>query len=165
VSADVGPQGSQSRSDFGKLVSKRKISDVTVRFYIDPATEQPHIYGHSVLEEEVEDVLARPMEDSSRSRRLSDRARPNRGGLVPASDLRAGPHPRVGVCHYGVRTRREGQEGVATAPDAIIPETMKKQNRFPPGWNDARVRRVLAHYEAQSDTEAVAEDEAAYRST
>ena len=34
-----------------------------VRFYIDPATEQPHIYGHAVLEEEVEDVLARPMED------------------------------------------------------------------------------------------------------
>ena len=42
---------------------------------------------------------------------------------------------------------------------------MKKQNRFPPGWNDARVQRVLDHYEAQSDVEAVAEDEAAYRST
>jgi hypothetical protein len=36
---------------------------VTVRFYIDPATGQPHIYGHSVVEEEVQDVLARPMED------------------------------------------------------------------------------------------------------
>ena len=42
---------------------------------------------------------------------------------------------------------------------------MKKQNRFPPGWSEARVERVLAHYERQSDTEAVAEDEAAYRST
>jgi len=36
---------------------------VTARFYIDPATDQPHIYGHSVVEEEVEDVLERPMED------------------------------------------------------------------------------------------------------
>ena len=36
---------------------------MTVRFHIDPATGQPHIYGHSVVEEEVEDVLARPMED------------------------------------------------------------------------------------------------------
>ena len=36
---------------------------MTVRFYVDPATDQPHIYGHSVVEEEVEDVLARPMED------------------------------------------------------------------------------------------------------
>jgi hypothetical protein len=36
---------------------------MTVRFYIDPATDQSHIYGHSVLEEEVKDVLARPMED------------------------------------------------------------------------------------------------------
>jgi len=35
-----------------------------------------------------------------------------------------------------------------------------KQTTFPPGWNEARVRRVLAHYEAQSDEEAVAEDEA-----
>ena len=42
---------------------------------------------------------------------------------------------------------------------------MKKQNRFPPGWDEARVRRVLAHHEGQSDTEAVADDEAAYRST
>ena len=42
---------------------------------------------------------------------------------------------------------------------------MKKQNRFPPGWNDARVQRVLDHYETQSDSEAEAEDEAEYRST
>ena len=37
-----------------------------------------------------------------------------------------------------------------------------KQSRFPPGWDEARVRRVLEHYEAQSDEEAVAEDEAAF---
>jgi hypothetical protein len=42
---------------------------------------------------------------------------------------------------------------------------MKKRNRFPAGWNEARVQRVLDHYEEQSDVEAVAEDEAAYRST
>ena len=42
---------------------------------------------------------------------------------------------------------------------------MKKRNGFPPGWNDARVHRVLDHYDGQSDAEAVAEDEAAYRST
>jgi hypothetical protein len=63
-------------------------------------------------------------------------------------------------------TTREGPEGIAAAAEFVIAEeTMKKQNRFPPGWNEARVKRVLAHYERQSDTEAVAEDEAAYRST
>ncbi len=36
-----------------------------------------------------------------------------------------------------------------------------KRNRFPPGWNEDRVREVLAHYETQSEEEAVAEDEAA----
>ena len=40
-----------------------------------------------------------------------------------------------------------------------------KQNRFPPGWNESRVHRLLAHYERQSDTEELAEDEASYRST
>ena len=39
---------------------------------------------------------------------------------------------------------------------------MKRSNKFPPGWNAARVRRVLAHYEPQTDEEAIAEDEAAF---
>jgi hypothetical protein len=37
--------------------------------------------------------------------------------------------------------------------------------KYPPGWDEARVRRVLEHYESQSDEEAVAEDEAAFEST
>ena len=37
----------------------------------------------------------------------------------------------------------------------------KPTNRFPPGWDEARVETVLSHYEAQSEEEAVAEDEAA----
>ena len=39
-----------------------------------------------------------------------------------------------------------------------------KQSKFPPGWDEQRVREVLAHYEAQSEDEAVAEDEAAFES-
>ena len=39
---------------------------------------------------------------------------------------------------------------------------MKRQGRFPPGWDEDRVRGVLSHYESQTDEEAVAEDEAAY---
>jgi len=37
-----------------------------------------------------------------------------------------------------------------------------KQTKFPPGWDEERVRRVLAHYEQQTEAEAVAEDEAAF---
>jgi hypothetical protein len=39
------------------------------------------------------------------------------------------------------------------------------QSRYPDGWDEARVRRVLEHYETQSPEEAVAEDEAAFEST
>ncbi len=36
------------------------------------------------------------------------------------------------------------------------------QRKFPPGWDEDRVRRVLAHYEEQTVEEAIAEDEAAF---
>ncbi len=39
---------------------------------------------------------------------------------------------------------------------------MKKQSKFPPGWDEERVLQVLDHYETQSEEEAVAEDEAAF---
>ena len=35
------------------------------------------------------------------------------------------------------------------------------QTKFPAGWDEKRVQRVLAHYESQTEEEAVAEDEAA----
>ncbi len=42
---------------------------------------------------------------------------------------------------------------------------MTETNRFPPGWDGDRVRRVLESYEAQTEDEAVAEDEAAFEAT
>ena len=39
---------------------------------------------------------------------------------------------------------------------------MKKHNEFPPGWDEERVQSVIAHYEQQTEEEAVAEDEAAF---
>jgi hypothetical protein len=38
---------------------------------------------------------------------------------------------------------------------------MSKRTKFPDGWDDARVKRVLEHYDTQSEEQAVAEDEAA----
>jgi hypothetical protein len=38
-----------------------------VRYYIDPETDQPHIYRHNVAEHEVEEVLKRPGEDHAGS--------------------------------------------------------------------------------------------------
>ncbi|MGO9261711.1 MAG: hypothetical protein ACLQU1_36225 [Bryobacteraceae bacterium] len=34
------------------------------------------------------------------------------------------------------------------------------QNKLPAGWDEDKVQRVLAHYGAQSEDEALAEDEA-----
>ena len=39
------------------------------------------------------------------------------------------------------------------------------QNRFPDGWDEGRVQRVLAHYWVQTEDEALAEDEAGTESS
>ena len=58
---------------------------MVVRFYVDPVTGWPHIHGHDVGESEVEDVLARPLED-----------RPGReGARVALGQTQAGRYLRV----------------------------------------------------------------------
>ncbi len=46
-------------------------------------------------------------------------------------------------------------------------KTLKKKRprkqALPPGWDEQRIRRVLEHYENQTEEEAVAEDEAAFQ--
>ena len=58
---------------------------MNTRYYIDPGTDEPHIYGHGVNEREVEDVLGRPIED-----------RPGRdGSRVALGQTRGGRFLRV----------------------------------------------------------------------
>ena len=37
-----------------------------------------------------------------------------------------------------------------------------KNSNFPAGWDEERVNKVLAHYENQTEEQAMAEDEAAW---
>ncbi len=38
---------------------------------------------------------------------------------------------------------------------------MGDKNNYPPGWDESRVKRVIEHYESQTEYESLAEDEAA----
>ena len=40
-----------------------------------------------------------------------------------------------------------------------------RQGNYPKGWDEDRVKRVLKHYESQTDNEAAAEDESAWEDT
>jgi hypothetical protein len=37
------------------------------------------------------------------------------------------------------------------------------QAKIPDGWDEARIRRVIAHYDTQNEDEALAQDEAGVR--
>jgi hypothetical protein len=54
-----------------------------------------------------------------------------------------------------------GPQGPPKATSPPERQTMKPE-RFPPGWDEERVRKLLKHYEEQTEEEAVAEDEAAF---
>jgi hypothetical protein len=41
---------------------------------------------------------------------------------------------------------------------------MAHTDQLPPGWDEHRVRRVIAHYEDQTDQQAIVEDDAAFKS-
>jgi hypothetical protein len=38
---------------------------------------------------------------------------------------------------------------------------MRKESEFPAGWSEQRARDLIAHYERQTEEEAITEDEAA----
>ncbi len=92
-----------------------------LRFYLDPETEEPHIYRHGVTEEEAEDVLHRPGEDrpgQEGSRVAIGRTRDGRylrviyvpdvesdsAFVITAYDLRGKP-----LAAYRRRRRRKGR--------------------------------------------------------
>lgn len=59
--------------------------------------------------------------------------------------------------------RRRTAEGMVVKQPKQPKRETTIQQRFPPGWDEARVQKVLEHYENQTEDEAVAEDEAAYQ--
>ncbi|OGQ51700.1 MAG: hypothetical protein A3J24_11015 [Deltaproteobacteria bacterium RIFCSPLOWO2_02_FULL_53_8] len=40
---------------------------------------------------------------------------------------------------------------------------MRNRKKLPKGWDEKRIKMVLAHYEAQTEEDAVAEDESVFK--
>ena len=64
------------------------------------------------------------------------------------------------LCHHVVRVERQGFGRVSSAQTKGVD---MKTKHFPPGWDEERVHRVLSHYEKQTDEQATAEDESAFK--
>ena len=133
---------------------------MNIRFYRDRATGEPHIYNHGVTEDEVESVILRPGED----RRGRDGSRVAIGQTRAGRTLRVvyvpDPEPDSMFVITAYELRGETPDRLSTA--AASKRTAMRQDKFPPGWDEERVRKVLSHYEEQTEDEAVAEDEAAF---
>lgn len=134
-----------------------------VRYYIDPQTDVPHICGHDVSELEVEEVLEHAVEDYPGIEGSRVAIGPISTGRTLRVVYAPGSWAERRVRDHRVRSSRRALTRIQAAQ---APETpMSKQARFPPGWDEERVRRVLKHYESQPEEQAVAEDEAGLDST
>jgi hypothetical protein len=112
-----------------------------------------------VGEHEAEEVLRIPLED-----------RPGKfGSRVAIGRTEAGRILRViyiqdqdgeGLFSCDIVRTQGSATGRVQAAEAA--QEMSDHTRFPPGWDEERVGRLIEHYEGQSDDEAVAEDEAAF---
>ena len=122
---------------------------MNLRFLEDAETGLPHINDHGVTEDEVRDILTRPGE-----------TRPGtRDSRVASGQTATGRFLRV----IYTRDPEPSTFFVITAYELTGKAQMKRKQKLPPGWDEQRIREVLDHYENQTDDEAVAEDEAAYK--
>ena len=118
-----------------------------IPYYIDPETELPHIYRHGVEEQDVADVLRRPLED----RPGREGSRVAVGRSQPGRYLRVIYVPDTIPDSVFVITAYTLGPKAMRALRALAQEKIMTQSKYPDGWDPERVRRVLEHYEAQSD--------------
>ena len=147
------------------------------------------IHGNDVVEKEAYAVVAHPGEDlpgfdGSRMAlgQIKPRERylrviyvpdPDAGSVFVLTALRL-RFAVLEACRARQRSRgrhRRGERhrvqisahGSATQPWRDPDEPPAAEQRFPPGWDEERVQRVIAHYMRQSAEAQIAEDEAAAR--
>lgn len=108
-------------------------------------------------EEEVNEVLDKPAED----RPGSEGSRIALGRTASGRYLRvilcSGPGAGQCIRYHGLRSSWQTSRGISQAEKE---EATMSESKFPTDWDEDKVRRVLAHYEQQTEEDALAEDEA-----
>lgn len=129
-----------------------------IRYYRDLETGLPHIYEHGVTEPEVEWVLAHPSEDEACSR----------GSRQALGQTAEGRYLRViyvpdeeGDGIFVVTAYPLAGKQLIGVPAAAKETWTMNEQRFPKGWDEQRVKQLLAELDARTDEEWIAADEAA----
>jgi len=143
------------------------------RYFRDPDTGLPHIYNHGVTEAEVLQVLRKPgpVYRGERSSRM--KSGQTEAGRCIQVVYSPDPGGRWHFRDYRVPAKRQSTQGIsATTTEKVamkkmsdnsnLRETSRRTNqKFPPGWNERKVRAVIKHYEELSDEQLAHEIESA----
>jgi hypothetical protein len=129
-----------------------------IRYYHDPETGLPHIYTRGVTEAEAEWILARPGEDeacSGGSRQALGQTADGRycGWFYVPDEEGDGVFVVTGYPLVGKQLKAFRRRAKETR--------MMNPQRFPKGWDEQRVRQLIAELDSRTDEEWIAADEAA----
>jgi hypothetical protein len=116
------------------------------------------VYGHGVTETEVEEVLRGRGEDL----RATGNSRRKIGQTLAGRFLQVFYVPDEDPDSVFVITAYEPQaKAKKSLPSSTTEEAEMKKQKFPPGWDEKRVKELIAHYESQTEDEEFADIEAA----
>src|SRR5262249_48745020 len=90
--------------------------------------------------------------------RFAASTRADGGRALPSCHLRPGQRRGRRVCDLGISACRQATQGIPAAKEEAW--TMREQ-KFPAGWDEQRVKRLLSELDARTDEEWIAADEAA----
>jgi hypothetical protein len=91
---------------------------------------------------------------------IARRNRQDTSRALSSDNLCSRPGTRKRICDFSIRAARET---IVRLSKTLTQERKEmRQGKYPPGWDEKKVQRVLKHYEQQTEEEAVAEDEAAF---
>jgi hypothetical protein len=153
--------------------NERKNDRMEARFYIDPETGLPHLYSHGMTEAEVLQVLRKPGPVYRGDRNSRLKSGQNRGGALYPGRIFSGPGRRQRFRDHRVPVNRQSTQGIsATTTEKATMTKMSGNSRrrkaskgikqkFPPAWNERKVRAVIKHYEQLTDEEMAREIESA----
>jgi hypothetical protein len=127
-----------------------------LRFHRDPETGLPHIFDHGVTEDEVREVLARPV--------INFRSDRNSRSII--GQTLAGRCLKVVIVPIRRDRIRVDRKGFASvSPCETEKKSMKntplKKDRLPKGWTDEQIRKLADHHDNLTEDEQAAEIDAA----
>ena len=128
---------------------------MTLKFYIDLETGEPHFQNHGVSEEEVRQILAHPglVLKGGRNSPFGAMGQTTSGRYLKIWSTPRAERSAVFSLSLHMSFARQGIESLSPSPTQEVPMKAVPVKKSTSAWNEKKVRDVIAYYDRQTDEE------------